>query len=29
VLVTGIQSDQVLGLERLFRAADPALLSSL
>jgi hypothetical protein len=26
VLVTGIQPDQVLGLERLFRAADAALL---
>ncbi|AIL99291.1 hypothetical protein DU99_07685 [Sinorhizobium meliloti] len=29
VLVTGIQPDQVLGLKRLTRAADAALLSSL
>jgi hypothetical protein len=28
VLVTGIQPVQVLGLERLFRAAEAALLSS-
>ena len=28
VLVTGIQPDQVLGLERLSRAADAALLDS-
>ncbi len=29
VLVTGIQPGQVIGLERLFCAADAALLSSL